>query len=590
MAIKPLDTRITRRDFIKVAGIGAAGAAVLGGASGLLTSCASEPGKTPSEWDYTADVIVVGSGCGASAAAVTARDKGASVIMLEKSAAIGGTTAKSGGVYWIPNNFGLRAKGVQDTREDCLRFMARAAFSPIYNAADARFGLPELEYNLLTAFYDNGYQAVDYFAQIGALQSLTYEIIDYVDHLPENKVPRGRTVAPKKADGTQGAGAELIAQLSAWINSHDIQVLTSHRARQIYLNDDRQVVGLLAVKSDGAVVNVRANQAVIFGSGGFTHNADLRLQYQPGPLYGGCAVITNEGDFVYMAQAVGARLGNMTGAWNAEIPLEPALDSPSTPNDVWQPAGDSMILVNKYGVRVVNEKRSYNDRTKVHFYWDPVGQEFPNQILVMLYDQRSRDLYQGAPGGYPIPPAGTTAPHELSGQTWTELAQKLRGRVDQIGNRIGVWRLDEKFEAALPNTIARFNGFANSGTDDDFQRGKYTYDTEWHKNVFSVPAQGTSWPLNDKPNITMYPFQPQGPYYAILLAAGTLDTNGGPQTNGLAQVLDTNRNPIPGLYGAGNCICSPTRYYLAGGGTLGPALTFGYIAGINAAKESVKET
>jgi hypothetical protein len=369
-----------------------------------------------------------------------------------------------------------------------------------------------------------------------------------------------------------------------------VQVLTGHRARQLYVNGDHQIVGLEAVKTDGGVVNVRASKAVIFGSGGFTHSKDLRLQYQPGPMYGGCAVITNEGDFVYMAQAVGARLGNMTGAWNAEIPLEPALDSPSTPNDVWQPAGDSMVLVNKYGLRVVNEKRSYNDRTKAHFYWDPVAQEFPNQILVMLYDQRSRDLYQGAPGGYPIPPAGTTAPHELSGQTWAELAGNLKSRVNQIGDRIGAWRLDNSFDGNLPATIERFNGFANRGVDDDFHRGLYTYDTEWHAGVFSVPAKNTNWPLNDKPNITMYPFQLQGPYYAILLAAGTLDTNGGPQTNGLAQVLDTQGKPIPGLYGAGNCICSPTRYYLAAGGTLGPALTFGYVAGINAAKEPVKKT
>ena len=151
-----------------------------------------------------------------------------------------------------------------------------------------------------------------------------------------------------------------------------------------------------------------------------------------------------------------------------------------------------------------------------------------------------------------------------------------------------IWRLDGSFDKNLPATIDRFNSFADKGVDDDFHRGLYPYDTEWHSAVFSVPAKNTRWTLNDKPNITMYPFQPQGPYYCILVAAGTLDTNGGPKTNELARVLDTKGQPIPGLYGAGNCIASPTRYYLAAGGTLGPALTFGYIAGTNAAREPIK--
>jgi len=102
------------------------------------------------------------------------------------------------------------------------------------------------------------------------------------------------------------------------------------------------------------------------------------------------------------------------------------------------------------------------------------------------------------------------------------------------------------------------------------------------------PAQDTEWPLNDNPNITMYPFNPEGPYHCILIAAGTLDTCGGPKTNHLAQVLDTDDTPIPGLYGAGNCIATPTHSYFGGGATIGPALAFGYIAGINAVKESVK--
>jgi len=578
--------QVTRRKFLKMAGIGTVAVTALGGASGILAGCATSSDQP--DWDLTTDVIVAGSGAAASAAAVTARQQGASVIMLEKSSVIGGTTSKSGGVGWIPNNFALRDQGIQDNKDDCMRFMARYAYPQLYNANDSNFGLPQHEYNLLAAFYDNGYKAIDFFMEIGACQFTQSSLLtDYVDHAIENKVMRGRGVAPLSPTGV-GFGSELIRQMSEWIDSNGIQVLTSHRVTQIVLNDEKEVIGVVTTTTGSETVAVKARKAVIFGSGGFTHNPELVIQFQPGPLYGGCAVITNEGDFVYLAQSVGGQLSSMNTAWNAEIPLEPALQSSSTPNDIWQPAGDSMILVNKYGLRVVNEKRSYNDRTKVHFYWDPVNQEYVNQILMMVYDQRSLDLYASAPGGYPMPAPGTSALHQISGQTLSELGQNIRARIDQIAEDIGSWRLDNSFENNLEATVSRFNEFADTGIDANFQRGVYPYDVEWHENVFSIPAQGTSWPLNDKPNITMYPFASEGPYYCILIAAGTLDTCGGPRTNGLAQVLDAKENPIPGLYGAGNCIAAPTRYYFGAGGTIGPALTFGYVAGINAAQEPAR--
>jgi len=573
--------QISRRDFIKGAGAGAASVAVLGGLGSALASCSS---GTSIKWDMTADVVVAGSGAGASAAASVARAQGASVIMLEKSAGAGGTTMKSGGEIWIPNNFALKKAGTADPRTDCLSFMARGNYPWLYNPNDPQFGLPAHEYNNLAAFYDNAAPAIDYLMQIGAINYTQAPLIfvDYLDHAPQNKVPAGRGLNP-----VGGYGSQLIAQFQAYIKAHDINLLMSHRVKQIYLNDKRGVIGVQALDSSGATdktVNVRARKAVVFGTGGFTHNKELVLQFQKGPTYGGCAVSTNEGDLVYMAQAIGAQLSSMNSAWNAQIPLEPALVSPSTPNDIWQDPGDSMILVNKYGVRVTNEMRTYNDRTKIHFYWDPVEQEYPNQIMMMIYDQRSADLMAG---NYPYPGPNDDKSLVISGQSLKELGTNIRARIAQLQSKLGIYTIADSFETNLEATVVKFNQFANSGVDTDFKRGLYPYDKSWFP-IFSNPQKGTKWPANDKPNITMYPFQPQGPYYCILLAGGTLDTNGGPKINEKAQILDTKEIPIPGLYGAGNCIAPLMPYYIAAGATIGNALTSGYIAGMNCVKEPVK--
>ncbi|XUX00704.1 MAG: FAD-binding protein [Dehalogenimonas sp.] len=543
------------------------------------------------KWDSEVDVIVVGTGAAGSAAASVAFSKGSSVLMLEKGKMVGGTTMKSGGQPWIPNNVFLRNLGTVDDRQDCLKFMARGNYPQLYDPTNPHFGLMDQEYNLLEAYYDNGYKAIDYFMNIGACQFVLSQPVlpDYVDHVPENKLLRGRLVAPANPQGMTGFGIDLIKQFSKWIKDHGIPVLLNHRARRILLNDRRETIGIRAELPDGTVKNFRAKKAVVFGCGGFTHNRDLILHFQKGPTFGGCAVITNTGDLVYMGQAVGAQLSNMNGAWNAEIPLEPALELSSTPDDIWQPLGDSMILVNRYGKRVVNEKRNYNDRTKAHFYWDPVEQEYPNQILCMIYDQRTVDVYGDSPEPYPVPPPGTKEHYVIEGKDWDDLGRNIRQRVGELAPRIGNWRLADGFEENLKQTVLRFNQFANRGIDEDFQRGSFPYDVEWHTQIFSIPSKDTKWPENDRPNPTMYPFTASGPYYCILIAGGTLDTNGGPRIDPGAHILDTENRPIPGLYGAGNCIAAPMPNYIAGGATLGNALTFGYVAGLNAAEEKLKE-
>jgi len=158
-----------------------------------------------------------------------------------------------------------------------------------------------------------------------------------------------------------------------------------------------------------------------------------------------------------------------------------------------------------------------------------------------------------------------------------------------LAREIGTRKLDVHFARTLGDQIARFNADARAGVDTQFNRGTYPYDLEWHKNIDSIERTDTKWPHNPGPNFTMYPLSGQGPYYAIIAGAGMLDTNGGPVINSKSQVIDTHGHAIPGLYGAGNCIASPVgQGYWGAGSTLGPALTFGTIAGRNAMTEPTK--
>src|SRR5512136_1518454 len=203
-----------------------------------------------SQWNYEADVIVVGSGAAAYSAAITSRSKGAEVIMLEKGALYGGTTLRSGGGFWIPNNRFQKEKGILDSKEDATRYMARYSFPQLYNPDDPRLGLPENEYNLISTYYDTAWRMVEYMESIGALK-LIQEInwtgkpqVDYMDHLPENKGIRGRVLYSMGADGKLAYGGELIRQLKTWAESHDIPLVLNHRVRQIIRNSKGEVIGI----------------------------------------------------------------------------------------------------------------------------------------------------------------------------------------------------------------------------------------------------------------------------------------------------------------------------------------------------------
>lgn len=534
---------------------------------------------------YEADVLVVGSGAAALAAAATARQQGASVILLEKATELGGTTARSGGGYWIPGNRFQREYGIHDDKEDCLRYMARYSYPQLYQPQAARYGLPEHEYALLNAYYDNAHKMVDYLGDIGALHSVM-EInwtgkpqVDYVDHLPENKGIRGRSLYPVDDEGKQSFGGELIRQLAGWAKAHDVDIHTGAEVTALLRDSTGRVTGLRAIEKN-AVDTYAARKGVIFGSGGYSHSQDLMLHFQRGPHFGGCAVPTNTGDFIRMAGSLGAQLGNMAGAFRAQSMLEAALENPAGSSNVFYIAGDSVLIVNKYGERVMDEKRNYTDRAMLHFVWDPQRAEWQNMLMFMVFDQRTAALWQGFP---PFPVQGQEASYLLKAETMDALAEKIEKRLQALKDHTGGFGLAPGFAASLKDTVQRFNTFAIQGKDEDFHRGEYAYDREW--TTFPPTVPDAKWPKDNAENYTMYPLSGEGPYYAIILAAGTLDTNGGPVVDAHARVLDWAGNPIPGLYGAGNCIASPTaNAYWGAGSTIGPAMTFGYLAALDATK------
>lgn len=584
------DTPLKRRDILKSAGIGLVAGGSLISTAGIA---AGDTGQTLS-WDREVDVICVGTGAAALSAAVVARQKGANVLLVEKMPMTGGTTRRSGGIAWIPNNKFLRKRGIVDEKDACIRYMARHAAPGQYSPDAKYYGLPELDYRRLEALYDHGAKMVDDFDRMKALRFQEFTMWglgelspDYADGLPENKVRRGRAIETAAADGndtgiSQG-GASMVAQLQSWLTKNDVPILLRHRVRKI-LKQDQRVIGI-EVESPEGVIRIKARRGLVFGTGGFAHNVDL-VSNQRYPIYGACAATSSTGDFIEIASQAGARIGALDTAWRTQVMLEDALKNRSIPWAVFVLPGDSMIMVNKYGRRVVNESLGYDERTTVHFDFDLVKREYPNRYLFWLFDQRTLDSYGGA---YPIPGDVREQPNLISGKSADELAANIRTRLRSIAERYG--KADElapDFASRLKETIRIFNGYARTGKDLDFNRGDQDFDKVWNR-AYSAMRENPTKVENPYPNPCMHPLSEDGPYHAFILAPGALDTCAGPKVNEKAEVLDYDDQPIAGLYAAGNCIASPTQdAYFGAGSTLGAALTYGYIAGhsIMAQKEA----
>jgi succinate dehydrogenase/fumarate reductase flavoprotein subunit len=555
----------------------ATGAGLAGGA--LAGSAAATEDVV---WDASYDVVVCGSGAAGATAALYAARAGASVLVIEKSTVWGGTTAKSGCHIWIPNNFELRERGIRDERLACLRYMAHYSYPDRFQPDHPTLGLDDNTFELLAAFYDNAAAMVDEMMAWGAFRYRVATIKpegeftpDYYDHSPWNAVPAGRGMEPWDPERQISGGRNVVQQMRRALEAAGVEILMRTAAHQLLRDPEGRVAGLVALAADGLEMRIGARQGVVFATGCYSHNDTYLQQFQMVPVFGSCAVPSNQGDFIRIAGEVGAQLGNMSGAWRSQVVLANSVEYEAVPAAVYWPPGDSMLLVNRYGRRFVNEKRGYNDRTRQMYDYDASRVEYPNLVSFMIYDQRAADLWAG---NYPIPPVPEAAGYVIQSPSLAGLADGIAEQLEAMAAQTGGVVLDEAFVATLASTVERFNELARRGSDEDFGRGDYREDRDWFRLFGERP--GTAWTPAQRGGSTLYPLQAEGPYYAIILVPGLLGTNGGPRINARAEVLDWNDQPIPGLYGAGNCIAHPAgNAYWAAGATIGSAMTFGKIAG-----------
>ena len=537
-------------------------------------------------WDMQADVVVLGSGGAALTAAISARDFGAQeVVVLEKSGMIGGTTAMSGGMLWIPNNHHQREAGIEDSEEDIVAYLDSLAPG-------------KLDPDTLSAFLEGGPQMLRYLADRTPVRLKTYVgFPDYQPYAPGAKVHGGRsldneafcfeqlgslatrvnptkmeypvrgslieavsgaldaeTLAYREKHDYRGLGQALIGALYKAILDRNIPVHFETRARHL-IKEGKRVVGAIAEARHGQV-RVRARKGVVIATGGFEWNRELVDIFLRGPLTGPVSVPENEGEGLLMAIEAGANLGNMQTAWWMQSVLERKVTHRNAkPNYLLgsdERARPGAILVNRAGMRFVNEAANYNALGQALHAFDAGTHSYANLPYWLVIDQRYRDKYPifNARAGKPDPS------YVMKADTLEELAA-LAG-INVIG---------------LKTTIRRFNEMVRNGHDDDFNRGDNSYDNWCFWGDQSVQP----------PHCTLGVLE-QAPFYAVRMESGALGTSGGPKTNGNAQVVDWNNEPIPGLYAAGNAMAAVLgNAYGGAGGTLGPGMTFGFIAGRHAA-------
>jgi succinate dehydrogenase/fumarate reductase flavoprotein subunit len=564
---------------------------------------------------YECDVLVAGSGCSGMAAAITACHRGLDVLIVEKEPRFGGTTARSGGWLWIPGTSLARAYGINESPEQARTYLRHEAGNN-YDAAR------------VDAFLAAGPEAVDFFTTETALRfDMPLVFPDYHAEAPGG-AQGGRSMVTRPFDGRElgehiknlgaplpeltvfgmmlGSGKEIIHFMRA-TKSLTSAVYVAKRlsrhfrdvmryGRGMTLTNGNALAGRLAksaldlkiplwlsspvrelivengavrgarVVRDGRMIEVRARRGVVLACGGFPHDVARRKRmfphaptgaehFSPGPA-------GNTGDGLLLAESAGGRIENRLPNAAAWVPVSVTTRKDGSrgvmPHFIDR-AKPGVIAVMRDGKRFANEGNSYHD-----FVQAMTRAAKPNEEIAafLICDHKALRKYGlGCVPPFPMP----TGHHLRSGYL-------MRGAT--LGELAAKAGIDAK---GLTETVTQFNAEADEGRDPAFGKGSRAYNR----------YQGDAL---HGPNPCVAPLK-HGPFYAIKMVIGDLGTYAGIVTDANARALDADGRIIPGLYAAGNDMASIMGGNYPGAGiTLGPALTFGYIAGRHLAENAAERS
>jgi succinate dehydrogenase/fumarate reductase flavoprotein subunit len=532
------------------------------------------------------DVVVLGSGAAGLTAALAAAVEGARVAVFEKADLLGGTTALSGGTIWFPANQPARQAGVEDSREQGLRYLDSLSNGLI---------LPELA----EALVDGGPQFVDFLTRYTELRlELVQGYPDYHPEHPGGLARGGRSIEPALfsfvgleewsdriagdvrrtliaetplGGGTgvlapdvlarrteaklEGLGRALVGGLLRAVLEHGVTVAARSRGLRLVCTDGA-VTGVELATPDGQET-VDAG-AVVLATGGFENDPALVRDFLRGPLTRPVGAPTNTGDGLRMVMRIGAQLGNMREAWWSPIVSYPGVRRDGGGNALLsarERALPGSIMVNRYGRRFCNEAANYNALGGAFHRLDESRLDYLNVPAYMIFDQSTVDRY----GAFGVAPGGEMP-------DWVTRA----GSLADLAAAFGVPGED------LRATVERFNVNARAGTDPDFGRGGSAYDRWPGAHLADDPGS---------PRATLGPLATP-PFYGAEVVISALGTKGGPRTDRDGRVLHVDGDVIRGLYAAGNVMASPAGMVYGGAGaTLAVAGVWGLYAGRAAVRD-----